>query len=435
MRRSQLTALLPRGAVAMLTVALGGTFAEALVPFAEPRALNYLLVVAALAALLLTRLYRKPALQPVRGPIPVPAMTVLLAASLCWLAASTLIQTGEPLRLVKLFLFLTVTLPCALLTARLLEPPELVVTLFSALFLAVAASALLAVLLPEIGAGYLAGRPVWTGIYGQKNSLGRQAAFLGVLATFVLTMRTGLLLRIAAGIALALAAVVIMEAYARTALGLLVVGCLLALLVAGMPRWAPALAGMASIIALVIIQHLSLYDLALIDRAPSGLILLGSPIDLTGRLPVWNFAWGLVRENPVMGSGFDAIWSHPGADAHYVLLGWKVTDAHNGYLDLVVQGGVVGASLFGLAFLIAVARAIRLVASPRPKTVLEALFSVAVMLFALVNLTSSHITEILSFPNFLFLVVCFAADRVARRPQPGRTHDPFQRHHSLPQPA
>lgn len=401
----------------LLTTALGGTFTEALVPFEEPRALNYGMIVAAAVGLLLSHLWRRPMPPSSNRLLATSPMSGLLAATTIFIGVWGMATIDDPARLAKLLLFVLVTLPLALWTARLLEPAELVSTLFVTLLLINIVSLILVLVAPAIGTMDFVRGVAWSGIYGQKNALGRQATLLGLFSLLIILSAPSRAFRLLAVAGLVLAVVVAIASLSRTAQGLLLLGVALVLILALMPRQGRLLIGLALLAALFSLQHLSLSNITMFEVSPFGLILADHSIDLTGRLPVWDFAWWLFEQHPVFGAGFDALWSYEGGSARYQYLGWRVTDSHNGFLDLLVQAGLVGAVLYGAAMLIILARATRIALARRPKTVLEALFVVFAVLTGIVNLTSSQITEVLSLWNFLFLVVCFASDRPGTRPR------------------
>jgi exopolysaccharide production protein ExoQ len=76
--------------------------------------------------------------------------------------------------------------------------------------------------------------------------------------------------------------------------------------------------------------------------------LLGKSEDLTGRLDIWAAVAGLVGERPVLGWGWISYWV-PGVEPYAGLAirrGVEYLQAHNAYLDVTVQLGVVGLLVF-----------------------------------------------------------------------------------------
>lgn len=70
--------------------------------------------------------------------------------------------------------------------------------------------------------------------------------------------------------------------------------------------------------------------------------MLGRDATLTGRTDViWDVLIPIAMENPIMGVGYGAFWIRPiDFDLHF-----SVNEAHNGYLDVFIELGVVGLML------------------------------------------------------------------------------------------
>ncbi|MFT3798456.1 O-antigen ligase family protein [Microbacterium sp.] len=80
---------------------------------------------------------------------------------------------------------------------------------------------------------------------------------------------------------------------------------------------------------------------------------LGRSSDLTGRERIWGAVWDRAIERPVTGWGFSTPWmpADPAFDGWIVDHGQTVMQAHNMWLDVLFQLGVVGLFLVGLTFL------------------------------------------------------------------------------------
>jgi O-antigen ligase len=78
------------------------------------------------------------------------------------------------------------------------------------------------------------------------------------------------------------------------------------------------------------------------------LALVFSDPSLTGRTPIWNFTVSQFNRSPILGLGFGALWQsgawiNPWLENSGLL--WTMNEAHNGYLDIAAQLGIVGALL------------------------------------------------------------------------------------------
>ena len=79
---------------------------------------------------------------------------------------------------------------------------------------------------------------------------------------------------------------------------------------------------------------------------------LGKDATLTGRTDLWEFVKICISQRPLLGWGFSAFWlsTNPAAVEISRNLGWTVPQAHNGILELLLEVGGVGASLFAIVF-------------------------------------------------------------------------------------
>ena len=80
---------------------------------------------------------------------------------------------------------------------------------------------------------------------------------------------------------------------------------------------------------------------------------LGRSSDLTGRETIWGAVWERAIEHPWHGWGFSTPWvpTEPHFDGWIVDHGETVMQAHNMWLDVFLQLGIIGVALIGLTML------------------------------------------------------------------------------------
>jgi exopolysaccharide production protein ExoQ len=93
--------------------------------------------------------------------------------------------------------------------------------------------------------------------------------------------------------------------------------------------------------------------------AAGEMLLLGRGEDasnLTGRLPVWEALVPHISDRFWLGFGYRAFWDRARVEEFRDYTGgWQVPDAHNSYLEMVLNVGIVGAAPLFLAMLLAMA--------------------------------------------------------------------------------
>jgi O-antigen ligase len=75
----------------------------------------------------------------------------------------------------------------------------------------------------------------------------------------------------------------------------------------------------------------------------------GKDTTLSGRVDIWDFVWNDIQKQPVLGYGFATYWIMGSARIEIFASyfeGFMVNSAHNGYLEIILQLGVVGFILF-----------------------------------------------------------------------------------------
>lgn len=198
----------------------------------------------------------------------------------------------------------------------------------------------------------------WRGLANHKNGFGALAC-----TTLLLWVHAGLArqahgARVLAGAALAVACLLLSRSSTSAAAalaGVLFMGYAL--------RAPPALRAAVPALALLLAAALLLYALGVLDLVPGSATLLASiaafsdkGTTLTGRTEIWAVVLEHVRQNPWLGTGYGAYWTAApamGSDAYELvqrLAGFYPGSAHNGYLEITNDLGLVGlAGLVGYA--------------------------------------------------------------------------------------
>lgn len=102
------------------------------------------------------------------------------------------------------------------------------------------------------------------------------------------------------------------------------------------------------------------------DMMTNVLGALGKDATLTGRTTIWAYAENFIAERPILGWGYAAFWSplNPLARTIDLDLGFLIPHAHNGLLEALIEGGVVGTSLVLLMFIRNIRIAVRCLRTP-----------------------------------------------------------------------
>lgn len=216
-------------------------------------------------------------------------------------------------------------------------------------------SVLFALLLPQYGieSGQVAAG--WQGVFQTKNVLGRFAS-LAAIAFFLQSMAVGQGPQWANRCWVVVAVFVLVFSHSVT--GLLVTGVFtlifptLRLLRLRNKLAVPALLFVCAVSASLIAFLVEYYTVALgmLDRNTT----------LTGRAKLWALVFDAIAHRPWLGAGYGAFWLGWQGDsgAIWSQVTWEPPHSHNGFLDLWLELGILGISLFLVGYGVSIRRAI-----------------------------------------------------------------------------
>ncbi|MBD2435783.1 O-antigen ligase [Nostoc sp. FACHB-110] len=214
--------------------------------------------------------------------------------------------------------------------------------------IAIFMSFLFAVALPRYGleSGIHAG--AFRGIYAHKNLLGRVMVFSSVVFLINATENSKNRLLFSGGFLLSVILLILSKS-SSSLVNFAVIFIMFFMLRTLLLRYDllfPVL------FLLTIVGQIS--GLLLINNADSILSSLGKDSNLTGRTPLWNAVLDMIWQRPWLGYGYSGFWGGGYRESAYIELvtGWNPPHAHNGFLDICIDLGLLGLSIFLIGFLI-----------------------------------------------------------------------------------
>jgi O-antigen ligase len=209
--------------------------------------------------------------------------------------------------------------------------------------------------LPKYGIDHLVHPGDWQGVFSHKNSLARAMVFSALVFYFV---RPAAYARLRW---LGIAGSLCLLALSRSVTGMVV----FALVVATLPLYKllrnrpTVVVSMGIAIALLLLGSIPLINayrrelLLMVHRSPT----------LTGRTELWHAVLISIAKHPWCGYGFNTFWMGMRGESTWVMVrvGWFPKHSHNGFLDLLLNLGVVGLVTFFAGYLVLWSRAVRLV--------------------------------------------------------------------------
>jgi O-antigen ligase len=209
---------------------------------------------------------------------------------------------------------------------------------------------------PNLGRSYgdWDGSQYWTGVATGKNGLGMLCLILGLAAWWRCVScyharrsgeRTQKSALLAHGAVVTMALYLLLKADSKTSLACFVLSAGLV----GAIRMSPHLRRPALLHVSVWTLILSSFAVLFLDVGGGALEAIGREKSLTGRTDVWSLVLSFV-EDPILGEGYESFWLGNRLE-RIVAINGGINQAHNGYIEVYLNTGVVG--LMFLTLLIA----------------------------------------------------------------------------------
>jgi exopolysaccharide production protein ExoQ len=132
---------------------------------------------------------------------------------------------------------------------------------------------------------------------------------------------------------------------------------------------------------------------------------VGRTENLTGRGDVWASLFPAVIQQPILGYGYGGFWSTEARERY------DITDAHNGYLGVILETGFVGWFLCAVFLVSAIVTAQRLLRTERYWPVFCLMFSVSVLLH---NIGEASLTSFSTQLTASFLLLHISCSPIAK---------------------
>tara|TARA_B100002003_G_scaffold210813_1_gene206865 strand:+ start:10234 stop:11397 length:1164 start_codon:yes stop_codon:yes gene_type:complete len=233
-------------------------------------------------------------------------------------------------------------------------------------------------------------------LYGQKNSLGRILVFFWLTVCFLFILKRDKLFLFVWAVLLSY---LIYKTESRSSLIAFILIFYFLFLYIFIGQWQVIIS--ASVFFAAIMIALTIGN---IDFGEDSVSISGFSVNSTGRLAIWEYLYDRTKNEALyFGFGLGGIYEYGENLGFFDEVGWALTDAHNGFLDLFVQIGLFGfLALIFLYLYVSIASIRNLYGNDRFFG-----FSVIFLVFFF-NFFSSHFLESLTFLNFILFFVYYS---------------------------
>jgi O-antigen ligase len=228
-----------------------------------------------------------------------------------------------------------VKLPKIIFTLKIVAFFYIFITIFSCLLIPAAID-------PEFG--------TWRGIEIHKNLLGHTSLMIFTLSLFFFSESNSKISKYFSITLLFLSiAIIILSGSSTNAIAFLVVSMIW--FIKKIDKYffllgsSNLFSGIISFTVISAIIILLIYSNELLSLVPG---LFGKDLTFTGRDVIWAFIWNEIQHKFWLGYGYGSYWIMGTSviDLFQAYVGWLVNEAHNGFLEIMLQLGITGLSFF-----------------------------------------------------------------------------------------
>ena len=325
------------------------------------------------------------------------ALILLPVLSLCWsFERDTTIKNSFTLVCSSLF--------GIYLTSRYSLKEQLQLMAWS-FYVIIALSFIFAIALPKYGQMGDFHQGKWRGVFTHKNGLG--ATMVISIIVFLIQGYSDRKKNTVAWVFLGLSIVLLLLSFSTSAL----VNCLIlvsAFFILQILRWSyPVM--IPSLIALVTAGTCLNYWL--VNNAAIFFNAVGKDATLTGRTELWQLVWDMIWKQPWIGYGYGGFWHDYDGESAYV---WRAitfhpSHAHSGYLNVLLDLGFLGLTIFWIGFII---NSYRALSCFRSSKAIEDIWPIILLIYLLIaNQSESALIVPNSTDWVLYISISFSLDR------------------------
>jgi O-antigen ligase len=258
----------------------------------------------------------------------------------------------EPLRVVRATISMGNLVLLAVMASSMIGTLAICRIQVKAMVIAALASLIVAKFNPQSGYDIGLNEGAIRGIFSQKNQLGDMMVIGLIALSYVVLSAKRLSLWMIASALLAMTTILLARSITSLGLGGAVIGATIAaLLWIRRSRWTLPMVAMCGAFVLAVAITYWAAPAAILD-------LVGKDPTLTGRAGIWRIIHKTVGDITLLGAGYSTFWSEKSLDAQQIWqqIGFVTQNAHNGYLEILLELGWIGLALFAFVLLLTFAK-------------------------------------------------------------------------------
>ena len=272
-------------------------------------------------------------------------------------------------------------------------------------YIIIVLSFIFAIALPKYGLMGDFHQGKWRGVFAHKNGLG--SAMVISIIVFLIRGYGDLKKNAVVWISLGLSIILLLLSSSTSAL----VNCLIlvsAFFIVQILRWSYQIM-IPTLIALIIIS--TCLNFWLVNNASVFFNAVGKDATLTGRTELWQLVWDMIWKQPWIGYGYGGFWHDYDGESAYI---WRAitfhpSHAHSGYLNVLLDLGFLGLTIFWIGFII---NSYKALSCFRSSKAIEDIWPIIFLIYLLItNQSESALIGSNSIEWVFYISISFSLDR------------------------
>ncbi|NFS12408.1 O-antigen ligase family protein [Clostridium botulinum] len=315
----------------------------------------------------------------------------------CFILLISSLSSLEKFNTIQNSIFIFTIILYSIILSILYESTEFYNMLIKYYIFSIIVSLIVIYFLPNIGTTYYDGEIVVKGVYSHKNILARNMIISIIIFINSISVKKCMLKKIFYLCFTILSITLIVLSKSTTGLIYAITFVALYIIITKKKKVTTIIEKAIYIVVLLFNMFVIWISNPINTNRLAGYKIFNKDFSFTGRTGIWNFAIDYIKSRPLNGYGYCAFWQNYNIQNNfYGLYGFNPPHAHNGYLDCILNAGII--LLISLLFII-----IKIIKNSN-NTIYERSTFLIMIFVLLINLTEESFLQggTIIFPIIIF---------------------------------
>ena len=196
---------------------------------------------------------------------------------------------------------------------------------------------------------------IWRGVASHKNTLGQISLISVIFFTAIFNKEQSLKSKTIVAVLIIMGIVLLFGSQSSTSIFTLLILFVLTLILLIDKIFEPiGIRKTVSLLAMFVFMIMFISIMLVVPEIIEDAVgSTGKDLTFTGRVDLWADIWEEAKNHLVIGTGFQGYWvvTSTKVELLFEIYSWLPTQAHNGYLDIINEVGIIGIILFSFIFI------------------------------------------------------------------------------------